>query len=488
MISNGNEGNSWKTPNSLPIIVDLDDTFLNSDLLVEAFIVLLKKNPFYIFPCLLWLIRGKYFLKENIFKRVEIDYTLVPVNKELKSFLELESANGRKIILATGSLQNTAYEIGKLYPVFNEIHGSIGDINLVGRKKSNFLIEKYGQGQFDYIGNSKADLEIFDSCRIAYLVNPSKSVEGKVIKTGKLKKCWRTKKSMFLASIQSIRIYQWVKNILLFVPLFTSHSYNSFDSVIKVIVAFFAFSFIASAGYVINDLMDINGDRTHTTKKNRPFASGNLSLLSGFTITCLLIIAGIYLSSLLNGTFMVILILYFFLSVGYSIHLKKIVLYDVFLLATFYTMRVISGGIVTDISLSFWLIAFSIFIFLSLAFIKRYSEIIQVTHTKNIKKNRRDYSFEDIPLLQIMGVASGFLSAIVFSLYINSPDVELLYAYPKLLWLLCLLQLFWICRVWLVTSRGEMTDDPIIFTLKDPVSYVIIFLTAIILAFSMYPI
>nr|MBC8344038.1 UbiA family prenyltransferase [Bacteroidota bacterium] len=223
-------------------------------------------------------------------------------------------------------------------------------------------------------------------------------------------------------------------------------------------------------------------DRTHASKHSRGLASGNIGILPGFLCAILLFAAGLIIGLNLKLSFFLILIVYFVLSIAYSVYLKKLVLYDVFILASFYTIRVVAGGAVGNIVLSFWLIAFSIFLFLSLSFIKRYSEFILTS--VNQKHSRRDYSLADITLLQIMGIGTGLLSVIVFSLYINSPEVTLLYSNPRALWVICLLLLFWISRIWLVATRGKMTVDPIVFLLKDLTSYILIILTAVTLLIS----
>jgi len=281
-------------------------------------------------------------------------------------------------------------------------------------------------------------------------------------------------------------MYQWVKNLLIFVPLITSHSFFSIRSLTLAMLAFVSFSLVASAGYLINDLLDLNADRMHPRKRLRPLASGRISILNGFVFSIMLLAAAFILASRLNYKFWMIVLFYFFTSLSYSIFLKRIVLYDVFVLAVLYSTRVFAGGVATNISLSSWLIAFSTFIFLSLAFVKRYSELLHVGDDNILEKRGRGYFVEDIPLLQTMGVVSGFLSVIVFSLYLDSPDVLLLYSNPRVLWITSLLFLFWVSRIWMLTVRGKMTDDPIIYTLKDWVSYLIFVLVVLCILFAMY--
>ena len=469
--------------NDFPLVVDLDGTLIKTDLLHEAVIMLLRKNFFYVFVLPLWLLKGKVYLKDKIFKIVSPRYELLPNNKPLLSFLYNESARGRKLVLATASLASSAKEISKVYPIFEEIYGT-ETVNLKGSNKLTVLIEEYGEYKFDYIGNSLADLKIIGSARYSYLVNPSKALEQKTKQISDLRYTWKSEKISWEDYAKAIRAYQWLKNLLIFVPLLTSHSFNSFSLILQTVAAFFAFSFTASSGYVINDLMDLSADRVHPRKQKRPFASGKLSIPSGVILAFVLFSSGLFIASQLNEWFLLITLGYFAISVSYSMYLKKIVLYDVFILALLYSTRIIAGGTVSKIPISFWLISFSTFIFLSLAFVKRYSELMKANDKRGLLDKGRGYGTQDLDLLQVMGIVSGFLSIVVFCLYINSPEVSHLYAHPKFLWSISLLILFWISRVWLITNRGEMTDDPIVFAIKDKSSYVIFSAIALIMFFS----
>ena len=472
------------TGRDCPLVVDLDGTLINTDLLFEGFVLLLRKNPLYIFPCLLWLTKGKAYLKNKILGKVTIPAKLLPYNTELLEFLNEEHKKGRKIVLATASPIANAIDVAKAQPIFGEVYGTTGDVNLKGKNKLNLLIEKFGKSNFDYIGDNRADLVIFASARHSYLVSSSGSLANSAKKVSDLKHTWKQKKTTPKVYIKSIRAYQWIKNILIFVPLITSHTISAVNPLMQAIGGFFAFSFVASAGYLINDLFDLNSDRAHPRKRFRPLASGRMSILTGIILAFVLLAGGITLASFLGIYFLAVLIFYFITSFSYSMFLKKIVLYDVFILALLYSTRVIGGGVVTDIPLSFWLIAFSTFLFLSLAFVKRYSELMHVNGDAGLKSRGRDYLVTDISLLQVMGIASGFLSIIVFSLYINSPEVVLLYSRPKILWAISFLFLFWISHIWLITTRGKMTDDPIIFALKDVTSYFIFLLIGLIVFIS----
>ena len=422
-------------------------------------------------------------LKSKISGLVHLRYDLLPYNNDLITFLRDESSNGRKLILATASHISTARGVVKGYPIFDELYAT-QSINLKGVNKLKVLIDKFGKSKFDYVGDSHSDLAIFSSCRYSYLVNPSGALERKTKKVSDLKYSWKSKKAGLKDYAKALRAYQWIKNLLIFVPLITSHSFNSFKLVKEAAWAFFAFSFVASAGYLINDLMDLNSDRLHPRKRLRPFASGKLSIVTGIILIFVLLAGGIFIASQLNLLFLIILIVYFIISFSYSIYFKKIVLYDVFILAMLYSARVIAGGVVTNISISFWLIAFSTFIFLSLAFVKRYSELMKINTEDGLMNRGREYMPADLNLLQIMGIVSGFLSVVVFSLYIDSYEVVQLYSHPKILWSVSLLFLFWISRIWFITIRGDMTDDPIIFAVKDVTSYFIFLIVGIIMCVS----
>jgi len=462
------------------LVVDLDGTLIYSDLLYEGLLILLRKNPLYIFSLLIWILKGKAYFKKEIFNRIHIPYELLPTNKELISFLETELSKGRQIILATASLKSHAQEIAKTLPIFDNIFGT-EEVNLKGENKLKLLIDEYGEFRFDYIGNSRSDIKIFAKSRYSYLVNPSKSLERKTSQISELKYSWKLKGNNVTDYIKAIRAYQWLKNLLIFIPIITSHSFNSLNLMLLTITAFFAFSMIASSGYIVNDLLDLNSDRIHPRKRFRPFASGRLSIRSGVALSLILFTIGIIVASRLNYSFFITVLIYFITSLSYSLYLKKIALYDVFILALLYSIRVIAGGLVSGISISFWLIAFSTFLFLSLAFVKRYSELMNIKSKTDLMERGREYFTTDLNLLQIMGIVSGFMSVVVFALYINSPEVIRLYTHAQILWGISLLFLFWISRIWIITNRGEMTDDPILFAVKDAKSYFIFIMIGLML-------
>jgi 4-hydroxybenzoate polyprenyltransferase/phosphoserine phosphatase len=473
-----------KTDQHIPLVVDMDGTLINTDLLMEGFIAYIRHNPLRIFNCLFWLLQGKVKLKQNIFSRIDFPFYTLPFNQPLLSFLQEQKKSGRKLVLATASPIRAAQSVAAVHPLFDEVYGT-DTVNLKGSNKEDMLSSKYGAQGYDYVGNSFADLPVFAGARHAYLVNGSRWLEQRTARVARLKKYWPAERPHFLYSaVKAVRAYQWVKNLLVFVPLVTSHSMGAGRSFLSAFLAFLAFSFTASAGYVINDLFDLKSDRIHPRKCKRPFASGDLSLVAGTLLIMLMLACGFLAGFLLNRYFLLVLILYFVLSITYSVWLKRLVLFDVFVLSLLYSTRVIGGGVATGISISFWLIAFSTFLFLNLAFVKRFSELMKVDSPSGLLERGREYLSDDLPLLRSMGVVSGFVSVVVFSLYINSPEMLKLYAQPHYLWGISLLFLFWICRIWVVTNRGNMTDDPIIYTLKDRASYLIFLLVGVLLWLS----
>ena len=468
----------------LPLIIDLDGTLIKSDLLYESFYALLKRNPFMIFIIPFWLVKGKAYLKYQIAARVDIDVNLLPYNKDFLDYLYIEHRKGRELILATAASKTLAQDVARHLDIFSNVLASDKDINLSSKQKLKLLFAMYGEKGFDYAGNAKADLDIFPYALNAILVNPRKSVLKKAKESSRVQKVFGDRGNSFILYLKAVRVYQWLKNILLFVPLFTAHEWHNIPMIINGIAGFMAFSLCASGGYLFNDFLDLPSDRIHPRKRNRTLASGDISLMAGSVIMLVLPLIGLAIAAFMNWKFFGILIVYLTLTLAYTIYLKAYVLIDVLVLAGLYTIRVIAGGEAMNVTPSFWLIAFSIFIFYSLALVKRCSELFTLDKIGSERAKGRDYHVSDLGYLHVMGIASGYLSIIVVALYINSPDVLKLYYRPRVLWLLCPLLLHWISRLWLKTGRGEMTDDPIMFAMRDRVCQCIVFAAAVIIYFA----
>ena len=467
------------------MFVDLDGTLIDTDLLFEAFFALLRSRPLYCLLVPYWLLRGKAHMKHRIAQLVEIDVASIPFNKQFLDHLRSEAAAGRELILATASNRLLADKVAEHLDVFSAVLASDADTNLSGELKLMEIQRTSGGKPFDYAANAWVDLAIWRHSRKALLVNPRRSLVQAAREVTDVEHVFPGKNTGFVVYAKAMRIYQWMKNLLLFVPLFTSHKFHDLQLVSTAALAFLAFSLCSSGVYVLNDLLDLQADRAHPRKRSRPFAAGTLPLSHGLLLAFLSPLTGLAIALLLSTDFFFLLLLYMLLTSAYSISFKAYALVDVLLLATLYTLRIFAGAVVIGVTLSFWLLTFSMFIFLSLALVKRCSELAMMTATNKTTMSGRGYQTDDLANLQMMGIASGYMSILVIALYIDNPTVTELYTHPQMLWLLCPVLLFWISRIWLKTGRGEMHDDPLIFAIKDRGSHLTALLCVVTVLLAM---
>lgn len=287
--------------------------------------------------------------------------------------------------------------------------------------------------------------------------------------------------------VMALRPHQWVKNLLILLPLVLAHQVTNFPKLAAGILAFWSASFCASSVYILNDLMDLESDRRHPTKRLRPLAAGTLSISAGLILAAAMLLGAFAIALVLPWKFQALLAIYFVLSTAYSLWLKRRLLVDVMALAALYTFRIIAGAEAVNVPLTMWLLAFSMFFFLSLAFVKRYSELIQVEDAGGEKISGRGYRVSDLRIIESVGPASGYLSVLVFCNYLDSQLVRILYPRPHVLWLVAPLLLYWITRVWFVARRRLMHDDPIIYAIRDPVSQLTGVLAAIVVLTAWLP-
>jgi len=463
----------------LPLCVDLDGTLVHSDMLLESFIRLLRQKFLYIFFIPFWLLKGKSCLKHEIAARVSIDYACLPYNRKVIGYIEKEKKKGRSIVLVTASDKIIAEGIAAHLNLFDEVLASTDRLNLKGKQKAAVLLEKYAEKGFDYIGNDAVDMHIWKHAATAISVNRGRSLQRVLSEFDRVEYLESgTGKSFFRSSIRALRPHQWAKNILVFVPLLLAHSYFDESRVLSTLLAFVSFCLCASAVYIFNDLMDLDADRQHPEKKNRPFAAGDLSILSGLVLSGLLLSLSAFLAFNISLGYTLVFAVYFLTTTAYSLGLKSVALLDVFILAGLYTLRVLAGTFSADVELSFWLLAFSLFIFFSLAMLKRYSELYNLEQRKKKKTQVRGYSTDDKDILALLGVASGYISVLVLALYITTPEHMVEYRNPEFLWIVFPALLYWISRVWLLACRGQMNEDPVLFALKDVPSYFIVLTAA----------
>jgi 4-hydroxybenzoate polyprenyltransferase len=464
------------------LCVDLDGTLINSDVLLESLLLLLKKNPLYLFLLPLWLARGKAALKAEIAARVTIDPAALPYNKRLLEWLQAQRQTGRSLWLCTATNERPARQIAEHVGLFDGVLASDAGNNLSGSAKADQLAGRFGAGGFDYCGNEPRDLDVWRRARGAIVVNGGKGLERAAAGLTSVLQTFPAESNRARAIIKALRPHQWAKNVLIFVPLLAAHRAGHLEAVTRAALATISFCLCASSVYVVNDLLDLPADRAHARKSKRPFASGALAITTGLAMAPILLLAAIALATLLPLKYQLVFAAYYASTLSYSFFLKGVVLVDALLLAGLYTLRIIAGSAALEIPLSFWLLQFAVFLFLSLAFVKRFAELEALRRQGRLRAAGRGYHVEDLPLLQSLGIASGYLSVLVLALYINSPEIQALYHHPKLIWMLCVLMLYWISRVWMKAQRGRMHDDPVVFALKDRVSLVIGLMAAVTVA------
>ena len=471
--------------NDPPLCVDLDGTLLNSDLLVESLLLMLKRQPWTLFLLPWWLLRGKAHLKHEIAQCVEVDVSLLPYHPQVLPWVREEHQAGRQVVLATASHERYAQAIAAHLGCFDAVEASRPGRNLEGRHKAAALVARYGAQGFDYAGNSRADHPVWAQARQAIVVSP----DARLLKAAQARHAVSRSFIGPAAGLRpwtkALRVQQWLKNLLIFLPLALAHRLGGVDTLAQVLLAFFCFSLCASSVYVLNDLLDLESDRRHPRKAKRPWASGQIPLVRGLLAIPLLLIlcfglALAYLPLLYVG----VLALYYVMTLSYSIWLKSRVMVDVVMLAALYTMRLLAGMAVAQVAPSFWLLAFSLFIFFSLALVKRYSELYQLRQRGQLTTHGRGYHVEDLVMLLSFGVASGFIAVLVFALYINSAQVQLLYREPRILWLATPLLLYWISRIWVITHRGQMHDDPVVFAARDRHSWMVGLLMVVLMVWA----
>ncbi len=434
---------------------------------------MLKKRPFALLFLPFWLSKGKAVLKTKIAEAVELDATHLPYSRGLLEWLKTEKQEGRTLWLVTGSAQKIADAVQGHLQLFDEVHATDSTTNLTSVRKAAFLESTLGKHKFDYAGNSDADLPIWNIARKAFVVNAPMSVTKKARAIGNVEHTWNDRLPLFKALIKAIRPHQWVKNILIFIPVVTSHQLMSESIMYGAVVGFIAFCVCTSGVYLLNDLLDLQADRAHPRKNLRPLAHGDLPIpVALFCIPLFLIVSAVLALSV-SVMFACVLLAYLVATFAYSFALKQIPLIDVIMLAGLYTVRIIAGHAATGIVWSVWLLMFSMFFFFSLALVKRYGELKMLLQQNGQQIAGRGYKADDVELVSVLGVASGFIAVLVLALYITSDQVTILYRIPSLLWLLVPVMLYWVSRLWLLAHRGAVHDDPILFSLHDRVSYLV---------------
>jgi 4-hydroxybenzoate polyprenyltransferase/phosphoserine phosphatase len=451
------------------VCVDLDGTLIAADLFFESALRLILQRPWLLFVLPIWALRGKAHLKRQIAVRVDLRADQLPYRAEILEQLRAAHARGAHLVLATGSDERYARQVCDHLGFFSHVMASDGQSNLTGRRKAQRLVEAFGHGQFHYFGNDWSDVSVWRVAASATVVAGPPRLVRYVRARMNMRESLSDRPGRVKAMLRAMRPHQWAKNLLIFVPLVTSHQLWNLDKLTTALIAFLAFGLCASAIYIVNDLLDIQSDRAHPRKRFRPFAAGDLSVPTGVAMAGgLLVLAAVAAAATGSASYAVVLGIYLITTTAYSVRLKREPVLDVFVLASLYVVRVIGGAVATDVALSNWLLGFGLFIFLSLAFVKRYTELVG----QNGNMPGRGYTAADHAWMISIGICAGYMAVVILALYVDSNDVAALYTRPRALWLLCPVILFWITRMWFRAGRQQVHDDPVVEALRDPISYV----------------
>lgn len=449
-----------------PLYVDLDQTLIAADVSLENWLSFAKQG---IGPVLLlcwWLLRGRAFAKAMVARRVRINPATLPYREEVVEIVRSARADGRRVILASGSHHRHVVHVARHLGLFDRAVGTKGRQNLKGRAKLAWIARDAG-GPFDYIGDSRADRPIWSSaCEGLTLGHDPRQAHVASVHRRRVPR-WR-------ALLKAMRPHQWAKNALVCVPLATSGLWSEPLAILQSGLAVLLFSVTASGVYLINDILDIEADRAHRVKCRRPIASGALPIpiaisMGGALFTLPIVIAGLTL----GGAFTAVLGTYLVLTTAYSLRLKQVMSLDVIVLACLYTIRIFAGSVAVSAPVSSWLLTFAIFFFLSLAYLKRYTELASNNQAPDRLVKGRGYVGGDIEVVMMSGIASGIVSILVLALFIKSASPTFRSGTPDLLWGLCLVLLYWLNRIWMMARRGQVSGDPIAFAITDRRSIVL---------------
>lgn len=453
------------------LVVDLDGTLIRTDSLHEALLGLVARDPRMLLRVPGWVAAGRSALKARVAERHVIEGEGLPYNEAVIETIRAARAAGRRVALVSAADQRQVTAVADHLGLFDEAHGSTPELNLKGAAKARFLTERFGEGNFDYIGDSSADAPVWAAARRALTVGADARLRARAEAANSDITHLSPPAARGSAMLRALRPHQWSKNALIFLPVLAAHDVTTLG---PVLLAFVAFCLTASAVYVVNDLLDLPADRAHPRKRARPFAAGALEPKTGLAMAGILLLGAALLAVAVGqGRFFLALGLYLLVTFAYSLRLKRELIVDVITLAGLYTVRIVAGGAAAAVVLSPWMLGFSMFLFLSLAAVKRQAELTDQAMTGRGSAGRA-YEVDDLPVLRGMALSAGYASVMVLALYISSPDVQQLYRSPTILWGVCPLLLYWVSRMVMVTHRGRMTDDPIVFAARDRTSLLVV--------------
>ncbi len=457
-------------PDPVPLFVDLDGTLIASDTLWESFAAGWRVDPVATVLGVMGLWRGRALLKQQMAAAGSLDVSLLPYREPFVAWLREQREKGRRIVLATAADSSMAQAVADHLQLFDDVLASDGVRNLKGLRKLE-AIRAVAGGAFDYCGNGPEDLAILRAARQAIVVGAGAGVIRRARHAGNVQAVLEPSPSTLRslpAWIDAMRPHQWLKNLLLLVPLVTSFRVDEIALFSAAVFAMISFSLGASAGYLVNDLLDLAADRRHPRKRGRPFASGLLPISGGFALAALLLAGSLGLGFAISRALGAWVVIYLLMTFGYTLFVKRVPVLDVAMLAGLYTVRILAGGAAIGVDVSFWLLSFSVFLFFSLALVKRCGELVSRVVRDEDTGQGRGYTVSDLTVLQPLGIATSVAAVLVLALYVNTPEVARRYASPQLLWLMLTALLIWLGRLWLATARGQMHDDPLVYAIESP--------------------
>ena len=463
-----------------PLVVDLDGTLVRTDLLIETAISGLVRDPLSLFRSWGTLMHGRAAFKHRLAAQSVLDVASLPYDEAVLTRIRNATSVGRPVFLASGSDQRLVKAVADHLGIFAGWFASDKMNNLTGPAKAQCLAAEFGDRGFDYIGNENADLPVWERAAEVIAIRPSVGVLRQLARNGRQVEQLHSQPPTWRSWARLFRIHQYAKNALVFVPLILAHQFSA-EQIIASVLAAVAFSLCASSVYIINDLADLHADRNHPTKHRRPLASGEIPLLHAIVAAPILFVASALLALLVSGAFLGFIFGYLALTTAYSFVLKRKMLIDVIALALLYVARLVAGAVAVQVFLSEWLLAFSMFIFMSLALIKRYVELAVRMDARLADPENRNYKLGDLEIVAALAAAAGFNAVTVFALYISSDSVRPLYRHPQVLWLICPVLLYWISRALMLAHRRHLDDDPIVFALRDRNSLIAALITGTLL-------
>lgn len=450
----------------VPLVVDLDGTLVRSDLLIEAAFSRLGARPTATFGMVAALLQGKAAFKHFVCSEADLDPATLPYDKEVLGLIERARAEGRSVYLASACHWQLVERVADHLGVFDDCLATDQTTNLAGAAKAQRLIDRFGEGKFDYIGNDAADLPVWARARRAITIRASRRVRAQLESSHPDALHLSHETPTWKKWARQFRVHQYAKNVLVFLPLLAAQISDPI-LIATAALAAVSFSLFASATYVLNDLFDLREDRLHRTKKFRPLACGEIPLIHALAAVPLLCLGGLAIGLFISPAFTGVVLAYFALTLLYSMKLKRIMLIDVLTLATLYSIRILGGAVAVGISLSIWLLIFSLSLFLSLALLKRFVELTARLDAGLPNPSNRDYQKGDVNILAALAAAAGFNAVTILALYVSNATVYGPYSNPQMLWFACPILIYWIGRALILAQRRQMKDDPVVFALKD---------------------